>query len=613
MKHRLFVFLPIALVYVAGFLLFGNWQHIHTRGDDIGYYLHVVSFWKYQDVGNYEQTLTSLIETHPEAEALPQDPYLIRTTDIGRKYIKYTLGTAVMESPFFLLADAYANSTDAYATHGWSEPYYFLIALSNVLYVLAGLWLLCLLLDRHFTPTTVVLSMIGVALATNLYFQATYMTMSHGFLFFDYCLLLWLSIRFYKAPNRWSALGIGAVVGLITITRIPELISVVIPLLWGVTTRGQLKERLQFLLKNYHYLLAAAVGFLVLMAIQISYWHYVSGQLIFNPYEGEGFNFLQPHIWDGLFSFRNGWLIYTPIMLFSLVGLFFLKRHYAAPFVPILVFVGAQAYIHYSYYAWWFFPGLGSRPMVEAYPLLAFGLAAFIQTVLEKPPLRWLPYILVGFFLWLNLFQTWQMKEGVIYSPNGSFAFYYETFGTMHPDRNALRAYDLKDLQPDTSEIQEKQVLAMEDFEAPTFSETVAYSGQHAFYTKTAGEELILAEQIPLKSLSPGAWLKVEVQAYVAPTDMIWDRDRLANLILELWNEDGKRRRFRTIKIASHIGNTKHSIWHTGVPGQWGEASFFVKLPRSVQKGWTAKAYLLNNHGQGLYVDDFELSYYEEK
>ena len=105
--------------------------------------------------------------------------------------------------------------------------------------------------------------------------------MSHGFLFFDYCLLIYLTDRFYTAPNWKGALGVGAAVGLIALTRVPEVISVFIPILWGLSNWKSFVERIQYFLKNYHLLVAAAIGFFLLFSIQMTYWYYCEWSLYF--------------------------------------------------------------------------------------------------------------------------------------------------------------------------------------------------------------------------------------------------------------------------------------------------------------------------------------------
>lgn len=609
MNFRLLTLSAISFLYISAFFLLDNWKTLHAGGDDTGYYLHVLSFWKNNDVGNYDRTLSSLIEKHPKAIGLVEDPYLIKPTETGKKYIKYTLGVGVMESPFFLLTDFYVKHFTEQPADGWSLPYYLAIRLSNVFYVFLGIWLLFSVLKEYFSEKIVAINLISIALATNLFYQTLMVTMAHGFLFFDYCLLLWLTTKFYKSPNWRLALSTGAVVGLISITRIPEIVSVFVPLLWGITYWAQFKSRISFFAQYYSYLLWAFLGFLLLFSIQLGYWYYVSGQILFNPYGEEGFNFLKPHIWGGFFDFKNGWLIYTPIMSLSLVGLFFLKKYKFSPLWAIVIFLLFHVYIHYSYYAWTYFPGLGSRPMVETYPLLSFGLAACLNKMAKKNWLKIGSYGLLTFFIWLNLFQTWQSKKGIIRSSRGSIPFYYETFATMHPNRNALRSFDLKIFQPDESKLRLEEVLIEKDFENSSIAnQNIAHSGKGAYYLKKEDMFFPLSKSISLKNLPANSWLQVQIHAYFKTDDRIWNRERLAKLTLELWDEKGQKQIHENMTISSHIANADNSIWWTGEPNQWEAVTYYVKLPSAIKKGWTTKAYITNQGGQKLYLDDFRLA-----
>lgn len=610
MKQRHLLLLLIAIVYIAGNLILDRWKTTLYYGDSNSYYLHVVSFFVNQDVGDYDKTITSLQEVNPESPDPREDKFGIRQTEKGRYYIKYTLGVAVMETPFFLAAHAYAKISEKYEANGWSRPYLLAIGFAVICYVLIGFNLLIKVLEMYFPKKVVALTILAIAFATNLFFQATYLTMAHGFLFFDYCVLIYLTTHFYKAPNIWKALGIGAMVGLIALTRVPEVISALIPLLWGVYNFRSLKERLTFFAKNYNFLLLATIGFLAVFSIQIVYWYYVSGHLFFNPYEGEGFNFLRPNIHKGWLHYANGWLIYTPIMAFSLLGWLFLRKYHPDSQLAIFTFVGLHSFIHYSYYAWTYFPGLGNRPMVETYALLSFGLAACFFFFLEKKWLSWLPIVLVVFFTWLNLFQTWQMQKGVIWSERGNRAFYWETFGTMQSTLNSLRAYDTRQFQPDSSEVQLVETLVDESFEDSTqfaMNSEFVHSGQFSFYKI---EEYSNLAEAPLQEIQPNDWLGVSIYAYMKGVDRIWVRDLCEILILEIYDENGTKQAGASIPVSAYIGNNNYSIWTAGEIDRWDEASFFLRVPKKAKPNWTYKVYIYNPHGQKLYLDDLLVKQY---
>lgn len=611
MTLRTGLLLLIALVYISGNFFLGRWQNNFYRGDTNGYYLHLVSAFVYGDVGDYDQTIDAMLESNPGIFDPRDDKFLIKPTEKGRKFIKYTLGVPLMEAPFFLLGHWYARLSGTYPADGWSTPYFFAVGLAIIGYVLVGFYLLIGMLQKHFSNLVVVLTVLTIALATNLFYQATYVTMAHGFLFFNYCLLIYLSERFYQRPGLATGFFIGAVVGLITMARIPELVSGLIPVLWGVTGWKAFRERLAFFREHYLALAAAALGFLAFFSLQFGYWYFTSGQLIFNPYEGEGFNFLKPHILNGWFNFANGWLIYTPIMALSLAGVFFLRRYLPEALLPTLFFVGAHVYIHYSYYVWNYFPGLGSRPMVETYPILAFSLAACYGVLAKRRWSTWFSFLILAFFTWLNLFQTWQMNEGIIWPERHNRAFYLATFGKTEFSMDALRAYDSNQLQPDTAGIRRIGRLYFNDFENPSMpntDSTLRVSGKYALLPME--DFYLIEDKLPLKSVKPKDWLKLGMDANAPMENAILNRDLIATFFLEFYDENGKRRRTTYFKPGSHIGNEAGSIWASGELNKWGEANLFIQVPKGWNENWTVKMFVMNGNKQRIFLDDLYVDLY---
>ncbi len=608
---RLLLVALVGLSFLVGNFSLKKWEIALYYGDSSHYYLHLVSFFIHQDVGDYDRTITSLQTANPDSPDPRDDIYGIRLTDKGRRYIKYTLGVPLMEAPFFLLAHAYAKwvSTDDYEPTGWSAPYRLMISLSTIVYLMLGFYMLMGVMERYFSRTTTPLVLLTLALATNLFYHATYVTMAHGFLFFDYCLLIALTVRFYERPNWQKALGIGLVVGLITITRIPEAIAGLIPIAWGVVSWRTLRERWAFLRQHPSFIAAAAVGFFLLLFLQIAYWYYVSDQFYFNPYQGEGFNFAKPKILRGWFDFANGWLIYTPVMAFSIVGLLFIRRYAAAALWPTLLFVGLHSYIHYSYYAWTFFPGMGQRPMVETYPLLAFSLAAMYAQFAKHPSTKWIPLVALLGFGALNIFQTWQMKEGIIWTERHNYGFYVETFGKAKPSLNALRAYDCREPQPDSAAIQEMGLVFSEDFTGSAWDSLAVDSFGRKRIVPLTSELLIFVEQLPLESMDFD-FLALSATVFIPSEGRMGNRDHLANIMLEVYRADGKRLKSNSIKPASFIGNPEYHIWSSGETNQWGQAGFFQPKSSRMTPGSYLKVYALNRHQQLIFIDQLEVAAY---
>ena len=615
MKQRYLLLLLIALVYFGGFFAHGRWKITLLLGDSNGYYMHVVSFFVNQDVGDYDKTITTLLKTNERAIDSRNDPYGIRLTEKGRRYIKYTLGVGVLETPFFLIGHLYAKLSKKYEANGWSLPYLLAVNLSTIIYLLIGFNLLIKILQRYFARGVTTLTVLAIAFATNLYYHAISLVMAHGFLFFLYCLLIYQTIHFYEKSNVKKALGLGATVGLITLTRVPEVVTVLVPLLWGIYNRETFINRWIFLKDNYQLLLYAALSFLLVFSIQFVYWYYVSGKLVFNPYQGENFNFFDPHILKGWLLFRNGWLVYTPIMTFSLIGWIFLRKYLPEVQLAIFAVVGLVAYVHYSYYVWAYFPGLGSRPMIETYPLLAFGLAAFFAFCVKRKWLAWFPLTTVVLFTMLNMFQTWQQNTGLIWTERGNYAFYLASFGMTRPTLKSLRAFDSGQVQPDSSKLSFVKTIASDGFESnpkipvdSTISRSDKYSLLETENFSSWKSEITLADA------KGGDWLRPRIFAYMKHEDQIWDRQNSPDLIVEIYDDNKNVIKWTSLKLSPHItkkGN--YSIWFVGDPAIWGEAAYFIQLPKKINPNWTLKAYIWNQKNKKLYLDDFSIDLYRRK
>jgi hypothetical protein len=165
---------------------------------------------------------------------------------------------------------------------------------------------------------------------------------------------------------------------------------------------------------------------------QLLYWHYATGHFFFNSYVEEGFYFSEPHVIKALFGFRKGWLIYTPIMLLSLIGIWLIYKTKKSYFYSILIFTSIYIYVAFSWWCWWYGGSYGQRVMIDIYPILALPLAAFLHWVsdLKKFPKKiWI--IAISALTLLNLFQTTQAKFNIIHYDSMTFDSYVKAFGVM--------------------------------------------------------------------------------------------------------------------------------------------------------------------------------------
>jgi hypothetical protein len=347
----------------------------------------------------------------------------------GRRYQRMTMGVAVFYLPLFLVAHTTALISGVDAT-GYSMPYALALLFSGLLFAGLGLWLLRKSLLEVFTPVVVHITLVGLALGTNLFYYVSIGgAYSHAFSFFLFALFLRLCLRLRTTLTFKNVWLVGCVLGWIVLIRPTNALIAVIPLLYGV---GSVQDRLiglmRFRKNGWIYATAACAAILVCLP-QCLYWKYATGHYLFYTYQGERFFFNQPSIIDFLFSFRKGWLVYTPIMLYALGGLWLLPRRLPALTLPICVYLSLHVYVVSSWWIWWYGGGFGQRPMVETYALLAFPLAAAIEWILtQKGFIRSVLGLIYAFFICLNCFQTVQMRLGILHWDSMTPRAYWRCF-----------------------------------------------------------------------------------------------------------------------------------------------------------------------------------------
>ena len=191
-----------------------------------------------------------------------------------------------------------------------------------------------------------------------------------------------------------------------------------------------------------------AVGMAALVWLpQLCYWKYATGEWLFYSYAGERFFFDRPHLWQVLFSFRKGWLVYTPIMVFAIWGITQLPRYAPAWRFAIPVWLAAHLYVMSCWWIWWYGGSFGQRPMVETYAILSIPMAAGISRIMEFPQkIQWTTWTVLAALIALNLFQTVQMRLGVLHWDSMTATAYQKTFLKLHEPSDIEQYLDHPDL-----------------------------------------------------------------------------------------------------------------------------------------------------------------------
>ncbi|UOQ72025.1 hypothetical protein [Hymenobacter cellulosilyticus] len=352
--------------------------------DTAGYYLYLPAALIHHDL----RQLNFRDEMIAKYRPTPRFEHAHRDSVSGNFVLKYSSGLALQELPFFLVAHALAQPL-GYPADGYSQPYQWALLVASLLVAFGSLALVRRALLPRFGEWPTALTLLILVLGTNyLVYSAGQGAMTHNWLLGWYAVLLLLTPSFYRRPTLGKALGIGATVGIMTLTRPTEILAVLLPLLWGLqVSQAAWQERLAFWRRHAGLLAAAVLAGGLLVSIQLFYWHYATGSWIYYSYVDEGFDWLKPHIWEGVFSFRSGWLMYSPMLLTALVGYAALRRQQPDAFWAMVVYLVLFIYVTFAWQQWTYGGALGSRAMIQSYAVLAWPLAAALHWLLARP--RW--------------------------------------------------------------------------------------------------------------------------------------------------------------------------------------------------------------------------------
>lgn len=386
------------------------------RSDVNSYYAYLPALFIYHDI-----KLTFL---EVDRSALGPHFWDIRTP-LGTRSIIATYGVALLYLPFFLMGHAYALLF-GYPITGFSSPYAFFIQWSSWVYLLFALLMMRRLLKKYFTDGVTAIVIAATVVSTNLLWYVTgEAPMSHIYSFFVITGFLFLIDRWIDRPNLRDAILTGMAAGLITLIRPTNALVGILFILWKVGNCRELKERFLLLIKKWPLILTMIVMAVVMWLPQFYYWKIISGHWFYNSYPTSNFFWDNPQLINVLFSWRKGWLIYTPVMAFTLIGIGLMYRVRQQFFWPLLVYFLASWYVMSSWWSWWYGGGFSIRPFVDSYGIFAFGLAAFLTWAFRQR--RWLMIVAMIPFI----FTLW----------NGAHNNARYNFGSIHYDSNSKRTY----------------------------------------------------------------------------------------------------------------------------------------------------------------------------
>jgi hypothetical protein len=201
----------------------------------------------------------------------------------------------------------------------------------------------------------------------------------------------------------------------------------------GVTSYKDFKNRLKLMASHYKLTLLFITIFVLMTLPQLVYWKYVTGNFFHFSYGKEHFYFNNPHVFECLLGFRKGWFVYTPLILFALMGVWFMRKQQTSLFFYLIcIILPVYVFIISCWWCWWYGGSFSQRTLIDLYPLLCIGFAALFYKISTLSLFKKrMIYGIMTFLLLLNLFQTAQYKYNIIHFDSMTFKAYIHVFGTL--------------------------------------------------------------------------------------------------------------------------------------------------------------------------------------
>lgn len=306
-----------------------------------------------------------------------------------------------------------------------------------VVSAIAGVILLWLILRNFFTVSVTIVTSLIVVFGTN-YFRWIFFdgATPHNFLFTLFAGVVLLTINWHR-DHKWIWLIlIFPVVLLACYIHDLSMFILFFPLLYGLHDNSSWEERLQQIREQkwqWLFLLFIVVGAFGLTRFA---WFAEPGtEFYFGDKKASVYPWIAANFYLILFSFNKGWIIYTPMVLLALPGMYLLAERNRGLLPGVFLFFILWFMLAASHPLWNAGPGFGQRFFIETYVVLSLPLGYLVQWIFERRPwLRITLLIFPLFFLLLNIFQTWQYTNNIILAEGMNRDYYQAVFGKLTDD-----------------------------------------------------------------------------------------------------------------------------------------------------------------------------------
>ncbi len=386
----------LALILAFG-LLWGLFTitHAYTPGlqeiagvDPVSYYSYARSILFDLDV-DFENEYRALLHAVSEGNPLV-DPDAGRAPT-GLPNNAFAIGPGLLWLPWLAAAHLFAGGN--VPADGLSQPYFTAVSYANMTYAFAGVLLMYLALRMKFRPWESAIAAFAAWLCSPLlYYMFAVEVMAHATSFFAMALFFfcWIKWRFTTEWWPWAVMGLA--LGMAALMRWQNAAFGMV-LAFDLIGRGRTPE-------HFGKLALAAAASMVAFTPQMLAWWTIYGSPLTIPQGGGFFTWWQPDLIGVFFSLNYGMLVWTPLLVAGIVGLFFIPNKDRFFYIGILAAVLFQVYVQSAVGdAGWSY---GMRRLVNCTPFFAVGFILLMRQIGWHPRV-WTPVVAL-FAIWNSLF-----------------------------------------------------------------------------------------------------------------------------------------------------------------------------------------------------------------
>lgn len=482
-----------------------------------------------------------------------------------------------------------------------------IVAICSII-TLLGLWIV---LRWYFSAWTTVVTLLLLCFGTNFFLMAVYSgAIQASILLALMVLVVWLTMRWDEKPGWALSVILGLAMGCMVFIKSAGFASILLFLFWGVYNKDSFREKWKNFLGHADMFLTVLVLFSGGVAMRMSLPQAFEGSL-FNDYVTgtKAFCFLAPYLYLVLFSAKNGWIVYTPLVLTAIPGFYILAERNKPVFYSvflyslafILIFASAPNSTEPNNY--------GQARMTEIFAVLFIPIGYFVNWITEGKWLRkTLSGIILAAFIALNLFQTWQYRNDILNPWFTTPAYYSAVFLKTHPSSADRQFLDFYNLDPGAYLSNTKgfkvSTIAYYDYENDPggygghIGEQYHHTGKAAFRIDST-LQFIPTYILPLNKV-PGKYpIGIRATIEILLPDAAAE-ENIGSLIISQ-RHDGILHHYRSFIL--HGSDYK--------PGKWYEIHLDYMLTRPFDPGDELICHLWYKGKRSLWADDLKIELFE--